>query len=375
VEVDMSDRAEKSPFSLYDFMGYIIPGMLFLTFLSLIYLSIRSQSTMYGFIFKTYEKLTQSPLKSTLVLELGVVGGLSFIALSAFYLAGHFIAALSHVLIDRILVFSLLKYPILVRLDLVNDEDRDYPKMLINLLLFISVIAIYVLITVHYLFEEVRLIFIVKSIILCLIAGFISLRLVLPAIWKAVYAAFHPNDPNNDKCKIIQPDSWLYKVMKWVYRLLESLILTPLKKALFLDREFDSEFKERVKEGYRDLFYIKPENSKTNVYWLMHYHVLNKNEKMEAYQTNWLRLYGLCRNVTCASFLVIVFQIFLSFKYTGIFTSPPSLQVCVVCIIISPIFLIRYLVLYYNYYTKNLIRSFYILTNDRDSSKNGILEV
>ncbi len=359
----MSNTTDKSPFSLYDFMGYIIPGMLFLTFMSLIYLTIRSQSTMYGFIYKIYEKLIQSPFESTLILDIGIVGGLSFIALSAFYMAGHFIAALSHLFIDRILVFSLLKYPILVRLDIVND-DRDYPKMLMNMMLFISVIAIYGLITVHYVFDDVRLVFIVKSIILCLIVGILFLRLILPAIWKTVYVVCNPKDPNKDKYKMVKPDSWLFQGMKWVFVVLEALILTPIKKALFLDREFDKEFTDRVKDSYAELFNTKPENSKTNVYWLMHYYVLTKNDKMEAYQTNWLRLYGLCRNVSFASFLVILFQIFLSFKYTGIFTSPPSLQVCIICISISPVFLIRYLVLYYNYYTKNLIRSFYILTND-----------
>lgn len=44
----MSDKADKSPFSVYDFMGYIIPGMLFLTCMFLVYLTIRGQSKMYG---------------------------------------------------------------------------------------------------------------------------------------------------------------------------------------------------------------------------------------------------------------------------------------------------------------------------------------
>lgn len=360
----MADKADKSPFSLYDFMGYIIPGMLFLTFISLIYITIRGQSSMYGFIHEMYDKLIKSPFQSTLVLDLGVVGGISFIALSAFYLAGHFIAALSHLIIDRILVFSLLKYPILVRLDIVNEEDRDYPKMLINMILMVLVIAIYTLIMLHYIFNEVRLVIFVKSIVICLILSVLFLRLVVATVWKSIYSACHPNDLGKDKYKMIKPESWLYRCMKWVFLLFESLFLTPIKKALFLNREFDSEFKDNIKSSYLTLFNIKPENSKTNVYWLMHYYVLSKNSKMEAYQTNWLRLYGLCRNVAFSLFLVILCQILLSYKYSGIFTTPPSLQICILCILTSPVFLMRYLVLYYNYYTKNLLRCFFILTQD-----------
>jgi len=60
---------------------------------------------------------------------------------------------------------------------------------------------------------------------------------------------------------------------------------------------------------------------------------------------------------------VLICQLLLINKYSGIFSNAPGPQINIVCIALSTVFLIRYLVLYYNYYTKNLIRSFYILTN------------
>lgn len=359
----MTSRIEKSPFSLYDFMGYIIPGIIFLSFMALSYLSIGDESDMYHFLrTHLYPKLI-TPKTSSFVYDIGMIGFLTFFGLSAFYIMGHFIATLSHLTIDRVIVYSLLKYPILTNFDLVEKEDRDYPVMLFNLTLLLIVVGIFALLAVNYVKNQNVLVEHAIKLFYLLIASS-AVRVILPVLIGLL--------PRKDKRMSMNPEWRLFKLLERIYRLLEGVTISPMLSALFMNKRFDDGFKTRVIERFKEVFGLDPIKEKTNVYWLMHYYVIRRSSKLEAYQTNWHRLYGLCRNVSFACFMIVVLQIYLCTKYSNVLCSAPGPQISILCITLSTVFLFRYLVLYSNYYTKNLVRSFFILSSiDPDSSEKS----
>ncbi len=97
----MSDTKEVKglvPFTLYDFFGYLFPGMILVGGIMLYYNPIIINSQIYNNFKNMYKDF--SGLFSAITLLIGLVG---------VYVIGHFIATISHITIDRIVVGTILR--------------------------------------------------------------------------------------------------------------------------------------------------------------------------------------------------------------------------------------------------------------------------
>jgi len=343
----MASPIEKSQFSVYDFMGYIVPGMFFSTMIFIVYMGIGRRSSTVRYLLELFERISNGTFSTTLI-DFAILGFASIFLLVVFYLVGHLIATISHLTIDRVLVFSLLKYPFIRKLHL--TDKNDYFIMFIHALIWSFLVFSYWFLLIYLLFE------LMLMMQLSLIFLLISLSIT------AVRVFVIPMFPKESDDQLVSESSLLGRISKWFFLKLSQFFINPMIKLLFIDRGFQPEFINEVKQRYKDTFNLDMAPYDTNVYWMMHNYVVSHSTIFEKYKNNWLRLYGLCRNIAMASSLICGLQLILTFKYDHVISGIPNLQVCFLCAVMAPIFLFRYFVLFYNYLTKNVIRCFYLLT-------------
>lgn len=99
----MPYRDSKSwiPFNIYDFFGYLFPGVLFTILILAFFLSENSISGKYiSFILQLHQRL---PILMTIA---EIVSGII-----AVYMLGNGIATLSHIIVDRIIIGTIFRYP------------------------------------------------------------------------------------------------------------------------------------------------------------------------------------------------------------------------------------------------------------------------
>lgn len=351
----MTSLFEKSHFSIYDFMGYIIPGCFFSTLLFVVFMGVGKRSSIVCYVLEIYEHVSRGTMNST-VLEILLLGFVSFFALVLFYLVGHVIATISHLTIDRVLVFSLLKYPFIKKLDL--PGTNDYFIMALHALIWFTMIAAYLFLLAYLMFNWwFSLTISLNILLLCIIIAIIRVCVI-------------PICSNSPDELLVSNENWPGRYSKKVYGFINRCTINPISKLLFLERKFSENFIATVKQRFEETFNVPMSDSDTNTYWLIHHYVISRSGVFEKYKNNWLRLYGLCRNTAMASSLICGLQVLLSLKYRLVISGTPNMQVCALCAVIAPLFLFRYLVLYYNYYTKNLIRAFYLLSSPNCDNVN-----
>lgn len=351
----MTDLIDKSHYSIYDFMGYIIPGCFFTSVLFIVFIGIGSNSTLVSYITHSYDAMSHKTANPAII-EIVTVALVFFFALVIFYLVGHFIATIGHLTIDRILVFSLLKYPIIKKLGF--SGTNDYFIMAVHAI-------IWGLFLISYFF---LLLFLLLRWRCGLNISLNTLLISLAILWCRIVLI--PIFSNSADDLLVKNEHWLGKISKSVYTFVYRCSINPMAKLLFLEKKFHHEFIDEIKQRYQENFNVKMSESDTNTYWLIHHYVVSHSSVFEKYKNNWLRLYGLCRNIAMASSLICGLQVLLTLKYSNVITATPNMQVCFLCALIAPIFLFRYLILYYNYYTKNLIRAFYLLTTPSCNNSN-----
>ncbi len=344
----MTTSIEKSHFSIYDFIGYIIPGMFFTTLLVVVFAGIDERSSIVCYVKEILQHISFGASGSTVV-NIGVVGFVALFVFIVFYLVGHVIATISHLTIDRVLVYSLLKYPIHLKLAIESNNDNFI--MALHGLIWFLVVVTYIVLCVFV---------ITNSYLWLSIALNVFLFTLLMAACRVV---FIPLFSASSEPQLFKNDSKMGVFSASIGKFFDRLSVRPIVKLLFLDRGFNPQFTSTVKDKFSEVFGLEIREADTNTYWLMHHYVVGKSSVFEKYKNNWLLLYGLCRNICLASSLICGLQLLLTLKYNHVILGTPNMQVFILCMIMAPIFLLRYLVMYYNYYTKNIIRAFYVLTS------------
>jgi len=353
----------RMPYNLYDFFGYLFPGMAFILFVLLFFLISYPEQTKV--VIKGLENLPGFPWWAGIIL---------LFAVSIFiYCVGHIIATISSFVFDKTLVRGTTGYPYLTLLRL---RDRS-PEVLRR-----TSAATY---KVMFLFGN-----------LCLLAGsfssssrpimrkaFIVFALcfgtvvVLRLIYKVIGSV------------ISSLSTRLSERMPYAFPRLRRILWLPVFWFLcvFFDpftkivvsvfgirQPFPKPFVRRYKEIFYESFGIKMEEAGTENYWLSYCYVANKMPDLGARITVWLHLYAFARNLATACYLAATVLILLYHlkEPSGTFLGVPggfllSMQ-SLLLILIAWIMLIRYYYLYAMYFTKFIFRSFVACRHEETQS-------
>lgn len=330
------------PFTLYDFFGYLFPGMILGGGIILYYNSIIINSQFYNNFKIMYKDF--SGLFSVMTLLLGLV---------VVYVIGHFVATISHITIDRIVVGTILRYPYSTLLKISEKERKivwPMHKLILVLLMSIWVLSI---ITIFIPKLQLFVVFFIYALLFILV-----LRIIFMLI-KAAFPSIKKYEPNTSV--------WWYKLfIGWHSKLIDSIIINPIRQFLSIDKCFDVELASNIKKEIQDRFFVNCNNIESDNFWLPCLDIL-KNPIYDRMINNWLHLYGLSRNLCMSFFLLSAFAILN--HYLIKFRVSNFEQVFIFLTIIgAAVFGVRYVMLYYTYYSKNVFRFFYIERTENKSA-------
>lgn len=332
---DTKDVKGLVPFTLYDFFGYLFPGMVLIGGIVLYFNAIILESHMYENLKSMYADFTGL---FTIVVALS---GLVLV-----YVLGHFIATISHITIDRIIVGTILKYPYLTLLG-IEEKGRPIAWPMHKLILFLM-IAVWLLAIAALFFPRLE-----PALVWGIIAIMVTLfvRAVLVVIKGAFPEAIKGYEPKTAKW----PYMWF---IGWHSALLEGILINPVRQLLSIDRGFSAELATCIKERISKRFGVNCEEIETCNFWLPCLQIM-KNPECSRMTNNWLQLYGLNRNL-CMVFVILSAFSIINHYLLNYNVSPSEKLFMVITIIAAVVFGIRYIMLYYTYYSKNVFRFFYI---------------
>ena len=206
------------------------------------------------------------------------------------YVLGHFVATISHIIIDRVLIDGIEGYPINFLLDIprvtrhYSESTYKYLFALYNLLLIMPVI-VGDYSTLHFLLK----------ILLCSIALLILQRVVIMLV--------RTTDAGKARAHTLG-DYWIFRT----FLLPSNYVIDPLigffRRLLGLDRRFSDSFIA----VYKDLFHqrfspLVADDVGSDNYWLPALHAISRNPSHEKMLQTWLHLYGFARNASAAFYL------------------------------------------------------------------------
>jgi len=314
------------PFDFYDFFGYLFPGTIM---------------SIYLLIFFSYAFPTMNLSNLLTIFSIDkepIVSGLlkTFAIIVLIYVIGHFIATISSIIIDKILISGISGYPILFLLDL-KKESRPfiaatykYLFLFMNLTIVCSFFAINPWIFVVLIF-----------LILVLIGIRIIIEISRQSNWKMLES--------------VKRQNWIrYYIapMKWI-----DIVAKSANAAVGGDRKFPAQFIEKYKEIFNKKYQLDCKNLGSENYWLSYFITVRNDPSSLALFRTWLHLYGFARNLSAASFIMSFLITAIIIIYQPLYLKPARLQLSITYLI-AWVFLARYWILYRSYYTKSIIRAF-----------------
>jgi hypothetical protein len=323
------------PFDLYDFFGYLFPGILFATNSAILLHEMNPTlfSSLYPIITVTKDS------------ELTFIGGVGIILASIVFLytLGHFIATLSHIIIDRVLVDGIEGYPINFLLN-IHRETREYSEStfkylftLYNVMLLIPVIF----------GDAIK----IKTYLIWALAGVVFL-----IIQRTIIMIVRQTKGKDFAFKV--GNIKLFRL----YLLPAKYIIDPIigfqRRLLGMDRKFPDSFIAL----YKDLFHKRfnpliADDVASENYWLSSFHSTSEHEFHQRVLHTWLHLYGFARNASAAFYIsgtMIIVYVF--FGYCPI-TDIVRIHLGITWLLAAVLGL-RYWILYSHYYSKGVIRVF-----------------
>jgi hypothetical protein len=333
------------PFSLYDFFGYIFPGIfLFLSLVLMLYeIDSPIRENLANWISSTFNDQQFLFVFFTIVFFFVIV-----------YAAGHVIATLSHLFIDRVLISGTTGYPILFLFDIPNDNAEKYFFVITYKLLFISVELILITFGFLTIFSSYNVLYYLLYAIISL-GFFLGLYRIFSAI------CYHYHQALYEKLKYLASplSGWLEKMLNPIFELLHKLTQT--------NKKFPKQFIQNYKNNFEKDFGLKADESNTENYWLPFFKTTTHSPYHAYLINNWLLLYGFSRNMAAACFLICSIM-FVSFPSSFSFLSVNSKHAFQaqfwITLGLGNIFLLRYYVLYFVYFTKSIVRAYYVLDRE-----------
>ncbi len=322
------------PFDLYDFFGYLFPGVLFSTNMFIFYNIINPG--FYAGWFSTPQNAFDIPF----VVSIAIVVG----AIVIMYSLGHIIATISHIIIDRVLIDGIEGYPVNFLLR-IKRPKRPYSEATFKYL-FASFNALLIIPALPLSYPLVlKLIIITISCI-----GFLIMQRIIIMVVRI--------SPNGHERAHRVGDKNPFKLFLIPARLIIDPAIEFLRKLLGMDRGFSDTFIKL----YRELFSARfgglnslQENSDN--YWLPAFAAISNEEVHDRTLNTWLHLYGFSRNASASlylsSTLIVGHLIYNPQTFTGLVPLFLGTQW-----FLASLFGIRYWILYSHYYSKGVIRAF-----------------
>jgi len=329
----VKDYSPFVPFDLYDFFGYLFPGIIFATCIYIFQMQ-----------FPKYLPVQLQPISETLkdptLLEgiTAIVIGIVFL-----YVIGHFVATLSHIIIDRVLIDGIEGYPINLLLD-IPKKERAYSESTFKYLfaLYNLILLAPVIISNYEILHSILV-----ALLLC-VAFLIVQRVVIMVV------------RFTDKGKILAKrvgDKKIFLTFLLPSKFIIDPIIGFLRRLLGLDRFFPKEFIALFKRLFKTRYGINSDLVGSENYWLSNLHACASNPVHQRTLQTWLHLYGFSRNACAAFYLaasLIIGHLLFNPEMHNIFTRVELGMLWVFAANLG----IRYWILYSHYYTKGVIRAF-----------------
>lgn len=321
------------PFDLYDFFGYLFPG-LFLVLSLTIFMPMASPEK-WACVINVINGNNTGLIKTYYIV--------SFVVLV--YVTGHAIATLSSLCMDRIIMKGLIEYPVYSLLKLKEHEGKDkgpkgstykYGYILFHVFLLVSIF-----IAGNWFWQGIGY-------------GLGGLTVLLLLI----LLSMHIFDTIK---KGIHDTAFLYKTNKSILKHIIDPGINILRGWVAVDDSFPDDFREKYKDRYKDTFSgMDPLNAGCENYWLPYFWVCANDECIARKIQSWVHLYGFARNIATTCYIMAVIIAIWIYTNPTLANKKAYLQL-LIALIMGLIFFVQYWRLYHKYHTKNIIRSFMMI--------------
>ncbi len=366
------------PLTPYDVLGYLVPGGIFFILVYLFELWGRTQESgsidqarLHTPVWTGFQVLR--PAKEDWVTSVFFIVSM----LVPFYVAGHIIASLSSLVIDRVLVAKGHGYPYVRLLALPEDPYRATylgPQFYRGIFVWFNV---YLLLRYVQSFLAGPKHAIVAAGWLGLAARILAWWLVAGLLLKLLVGWLVEGRGGLKSALWLRkiPRRGVKRALRWIPHFLlgrlwpipYDLVASTLSKYIFTREPFDGAFREHYRKAFRERFSLEPDQSGTNNFWLPYIHLRSSAPELSFSLLDWLRLYSFARNLSAAFYLVFVYGYgwlvlnqarvsdWASYRVEILIVGPAC------CLLLAMIMLIRYYYLYVAYFTKFVFRAFVYL--------------
>lgn len=354
----MPTENTKIPFSLYDFFGYIFPGTYF--GLMIILVANSSDSRLFYLIRKSTDLVYQSSSVLSNILSASLL-------LVIAYSLGHIIATVSHIAIDRLLVSGVLGYPIQRLLKLPPPPDQFHVKRSTSIYIFVVLLFVLMRPVVHYhagtklrldsrncpdLFSMCNPIYYewLFGIFLVLVAFKVIHALIVSEPYYSHPGTFF---------RRYAPLRWSVLIYTAPARFIFIPMLHVVETLLGTERKFPPELVTSFSTAFKERFGMDSKTAGTENYWLTFFHSNAADPNATRLLFNWLHIYGFARNMGAACFLILVYILYRMHRME----EGDLLLIMVVYALnfyLMIFFVIRYWLIYSTYFSKSIVRAFYV---------------
>lgn len=356
--MEADDIKRLLPFNAYDFFGYLLPGIVFVSLLCI--------WQFYAFYHGSIEVFSEW---NKFISDGGLVGGILIIAvvISTLYFSGHIVATISHVFFDRILVRDILGYPFEKLLDKNSATDSMLQTKMSSNKPFDG--------------EPIY------SSAFLFLQALVFMGPIFVEITSRLYNAYHHSDPNMSNKSIADIGLYIFATFQifnvmligqWISKSLSTKVKYPFvdavcnfvylkivlisrsvfEKITACDVPMNEETVKKFNTKFKKTFgYKGPPNS--DWYWMSTI-LLQKDPVAYRNMSNWLNLYGYLKNFSMASILVAF--IISTYHWKLIIWDHQACNLVGSRMLLAMLFFgvilaSRYWIIYRNYYTKYIVRS------------------
>jgi len=334
------------PFDLYDFFGYLFPGA-FLLFTTMIFVQLT------GFV--DLNRYTNDFIK--IYKEAPFIIGLIIIVMGVIlvYTLGHFVAMFGQIIFDRIFLDEIIQHPIFALLK-IEKSPRVYSVALFQFIFFLYNIFILVQIfDLHfYTISYLGNLAISDITIILLFIVFIGIKVSV-----MIYRFKPERREKLEKNGLPKGTEWAGKLSLFISNKIIKSIISSFQKLLGLDRPFPEQVIKKHKEKFKKCFELDSDEAAYENYWLSFFYTSSRNTSATSQIKNWLQIYSFARNTSAAAYLTLTIISIILVINNSYYNLSINLFV-IILFIIAIILMLRYWYLYYNYFIKNIIRSFIV---------------